>query len=119
MLAKFKNINGPYATLPKWIEVFERDVSINFETIRANMKDLEAKLVASQKNIAQTMFDDIRALQKKEQNDMNTQFNEKIDAIMAEMKDGLQVLTAKQSDNDSDLTDRLKQMREENQALKD
>ena len=50
---------------------------------------------------------------------MNTQFNEKIDAIMAEMKDGLQVLTAKQSDNDSDLTDRLKQMREENQALKD
>ena len=108
MLAKFKNINGPYATLPKWIEVFERDVSINFETIRANMKDLEAKLVASQKNIAQTMFDDIRALQKKEQNDMNTQFNDKIDAIMAEMKDGLQVLTAKQSDNDSDLTDRLK-----------
>ena len=83
------------------------------------MKDLEAKLVASQKNTAQTMFDDIRSLQKKEQNDMNTQFNEKIDAIMAEMKDGLQVLTAKQSDNDSDLTDRLKQMREENQALKD
>ena len=62
LMAKFKNINGPYATLPKWIEVFERDVNINFETVRSEMKELEAKLVASQKNMEEQLFDNIREL---------------------------------------------------------
>ena len=65
-MAKFKNHNGPYATLPKWIEVFERDVNVQIETMRADMRNLENKLVASQKNIAESLFDDIRALTKKE-----------------------------------------------------
>lgn len=65
-MAKFKNVNAPYATLPKWIEVFERDVSINFETIREEMKELESKLVQSQKNMEETLFDNIRELQIKD-----------------------------------------------------
>lgn len=44
LIKKFKDKTGPYATLPKWISCFERDVKVDFENIRSEMAELENKI---------------------------------------------------------------------------
>ena len=56
---KFKDRQGPYATLPKWIAVFEREVKVDFENLRDLMKEMEHKLEVKQRKVVHDLFAEV------------------------------------------------------------
>lgn len=66
LMAKFKDRNGAYSSLPKWIEEFSKDVLIRFEDMHDSMKAMEQRLLSEQQTVAENLFSDIRKRQIQE-----------------------------------------------------